>query len=150
MNLVLGYGVAIPPLPAPQPHPGSDSVPRARKRSLLPPSPRATSKKSSTCYARHARVECSHPHRTKCHVHVNHLGLLPRCLAHTSLHHAPRCADAQHHRLTNQLLGRLTMFKLSTAIKLLIAALAIAALYATSPMSLPECQGDSIPRHCVD
>lgn len=38
------------------------------------------------------------------------------------------------------------MFKL----KLLIAALAIAALYATSPSSLPECQGTKIPRHCVD
>lgn len=42
------------------------------------------------------------------------------------------------------------MFKLSTAIKLLIAALVVTALYETSPMSLPECQGTKVPRHCVD
>lgn len=40
------------------------------------------------------------------------------------------------------------MFKLK--LMLIIIALAIAALYQTSPMSLPECQGTKIPRHCVD
>lgn len=31
-----------------------------------------------------------------------------------------------------------------------LLALCLYGLYVTSPSHLPECQGDSVPRHCVD
>ncbi len=42
---------------------------------------------------------------------------------------------------------------MSLKFKLLLAALfalCLYGLYVTSPMHLPECQGTSVPRHCVD
>lgn len=42
---------------------------------------------------------------------------------------------------------------MSLKFKLLLAAvfaLCLLGLYVTSPMHLPECQGTSVPRHCVD
>lgn len=31
-----------------------------------------------------------------------------------------------------------------------LLALCLYGLYVTSPSHFPECQGDSVPRHCVD
>lgn len=42
---------------------------------------------------------------------------------------------------------------MSLKFKLLLAALfslCLYGLYVTSPMHLPECQGQSVPRHCMD
>lgn len=69
----------------------------------------------------------------------------------------PRHNNAARRRtaraIRNREAKRRAKFKLelSTVIKLLVAALLLTALYATSPLILfPECQGTSIPRYCVD